>query len=42
MRIAAAAYPLDQLDSWTDYAEKQIAWVREAAHAGADLLVFPE
>ncbi len=42
MKIATAAYPLDRFDTWIDYAEKQIAWVREAAHAGADLLVFPE
>ena len=42
MRIATAAYPLDRFDTWTAYAEKQIGWVREAAHAGADLLVFPE
>ncbi|PWK55587.1 carbon-nitrogen hydrolase family protein [Roseicyclus mahoneyensis] len=42
MKIAAAAYPLDRFDTWIDYAEKQIAWVREAAQAGADLLVFPE
>ena len=42
MRIASAAYPLDQFDAWEDYAAKQIHWVREAANAGADLLVFPE
>jgi predicted amidohydrolase len=42
MKIAAAAYPLDRFDRWSDYAEKQVAWVREAATAGADLLVFPE
>lgn len=42
MKIAAAAYPLDRFDKWLDYAEKQVAWVRQAAHAGADLLVFPE
>lgn len=42
MRIAAAAYPLDRFGTWTDYAQKQIAWVREAALGGADLLVFPE
>lgn len=42
MRIATAAYPLDAPATWAAYAEKQIAWVREAAHAGADLLVFPE
>ena len=42
MRIATAAYPLDQFATWEDYAAKQIHWVREAAGAGADLLVFPE
>lgn len=42
MRIATAAYPLDLLPDWAAYAEKQIAWVREAAGQGADLLVFPE
>ncbi len=42
MRIATAAYPLDPFDAWEDYAAKQIHWVREAAGAGADLLVFPE
>lgn len=42
MRIATAAYPLDPFDRWEDYAAKQIHWVREAAGAGADLLVFPE
>lgn len=42
MKIAAAAYPLDAFEHWSDYAAKQVAWVREAATAGADLLVFPE
>ena len=42
MKIAAAAYPLDRFERWSDYAAKQVAWVREAASAGADLLVFPE
>ncbi|WP_224815449.1 carbon-nitrogen hydrolase family protein [Hasllibacter sp. MH4015] len=42
MKIATAAYPLDQFTEWADYAAKQIHWVREAAQAGADLLVFPE
>jgi predicted amidohydrolase len=42
MRIATAAYPLDTFETWSDYAAKQIHWVREAARAGADLLVFPE
>ncbi|MBY4892720.1 carbon-nitrogen hydrolase family protein [Rhodobacteraceae bacterium N5(2021)] len=42
MKIATAAYPLDLLPDFPAYAEKQIAWVREAAGQGADLLVFPE
>ncbi|MEX3014740.1 carbon-nitrogen hydrolase family protein [Gymnodinialimonas hymeniacidonis] len=42
MRIATAAYSLDPFQKWEDYAAKQIHWVREAAGAGADLLVFPE
>ena len=42
MKIATAAYPLTPLASWNAYAEKQEAWVAEAAGAGADLLVFPE
>jgi predicted amidohydrolase len=42
MKIATAAYPLDQFDAWSDYAQKLEAWVSEAAWQGADLLVFPE
>ena len=42
MKIAAAAYPMDFLDSWSAYEEKLTRWVSEAAGAGADLLVFPE
>jgi len=42
MKIATAAYPLDQFDAWSDYAQKLEAWVSEAAGQGADLLVFPE
>ena len=42
MKVAAAAYPLDILQSWDHYADKQSAWVTEAAGQGADLLVFPE
>ncbi|QFT98933.1 C-N hydrolase family amidase [Roseovarius sp. THAF8] len=42
MKIATAAYPLDEFDSWDAYAEKIEAWVAEAAGRGADLLVFPE
>jgi predicted amidohydrolase len=42
MKVAAAAYPMDFLDSWQAYEEKLTRWVKEAADAGADLLVFPE
>lgn len=42
MKIATAAYPLDWLDSWSQYEDKQARWVAEAAGQGADLLVFPE
>lgn len=40
MKIAAAAYPLDWLDSFDAYREKISRWVADAK--GADLLVFPE
>ena len=42
MKIATAAYPLDPLASWADYAAKLDAWVSEAAGQGAELLLFPE
>ncbi len=42
MKIATAAYPLDALASWTDYACKLGDWVADAAGQGADLAVFPE
>ena len=42
MRIATAAYPLDPLKNWADYAAKLTTWVADAAGRGADLLVFPE
>ena len=42
MKIATAAYPLDQFNAWSDYADKLESWVSEAAGQGADLLVFPE
>lgn len=42
MKIAASAYPVSWCDSFEAYAEKQRAWVSEAASQGADLLVFPE
>lgn len=42
MRIAAAAYPLDFLQSWSQYEDKIAGWVADAASSGAQLLVFPE
>jgi predicted amidohydrolase len=42
LTIAAAAYPLDWLDSFDAYAAKITRWVGDAAARGADLLVFPE
>lgn len=42
MKIATAAYPLDPLTSWADYAAKLEEWIAGAAGQGAELLVFPE
>lgn len=42
LTLAAAAYPLDWLDSFDAYATKIDRWVARAAGRGADLLVFPE
>ena len=42
MKIATAAYPLDPVTSWADYAAKIEDWVARAAGQGAELLVFPE
>jgi predicted amidohydrolase len=42
MKLAAAAYPLDWFDSWSDYHAKLSDWVARGAATGADLLVFPE
>lgn len=42
MKVAAAAYPLNFLDSWAQYEDKISMWVRQAAENGAQLLVFPE
>ncbi|MBP0481287.1 carbon-nitrogen hydrolase family protein [Sagittula salina] len=42
MKIATAAYPMDFLPDWEAYAKKLESWVREAAQAGSQLLVFPE
>lgn len=42
MKIATAAYPLDPVATWSEYAEKLTSWVAGAAGQGAELLVFPE
>lgn len=42
MKIAAAAYPLDQFATWAQVEDKLTRWVAEAAQEGAQLLVFPE
>ena len=42
MKIATAAYPLDPLTNWADYAAKITDWVSDAGQNGARLLVFPE
>jgi predicted amidohydrolase len=42
MKVATAAYPLDFLQSWAQFEDKLATWVRDAAEAGAELLVFPE
>jgi len=42
MLVATAAYPMSALTSWAQYEDKLAAWVRRAAEAGAELLVFPE
>ncbi len=42
MKVATAAYPLDPLKTWEDYATKIESWVAEAAGQGAKLLLFPE
>lgn len=41
-RVAAAAYPLSQLQDWSAYEAKQRKWISEAAEAGAEILIFPE
>ncbi|MBV7378939.1 carbon-nitrogen hydrolase family protein [Maritimibacter dapengensis] len=42
MKIAAATYPINRFDTWSDWEHKARVWVEEAAGEGADLLVFPE
>lgn len=40
--VAAAQYPIDQLESWAAYEAKLSRWVADAARRGARLAVFPE
>lgn len=42
IRAAAAAYPLDFLESWDAYKQKAERWVNKAVKENADILVFPE
>lgn len=42
MKIATAAYPLDELSSWAQYEDKIHSWLGDAAKTGADLAIFPE
>ena len=42
MKVATAAYPLDQHADWSAYSAKVNHWVAEAKANGADLAVFPE
>lgn len=42
MKVATAAYPMDELTSWAQYEDKLHSWVSQASEAGASLAVFPE
>lgn len=42
MKIAAAAYPMDFLESMDAYEKKLTRWVSDAVQHKAELLVFPE
>ena len=42
VRVAAAQYPIERFDTLGAYKAKLARWVAEAAHNGAQLLVFPE
>lgn len=41
-RLAAAAYPIDQVSDWAAYEAKLTDWAASAADAGAALALFPE
>jgi len=40
--VAAAQYPVGELETWEAFVAKLTHWCREAAAGGAQLLVFPE
>lgn len=42
VRVAAAQYPIGQPADFASWQDKAARWVKEAAEAGARLLVFPE
>lgn len=42
LTVAAAQYPLDELESMAAYRAKITRWVEDAVGQGAELLVFPE
>ena len=42
MKIAVAKYPIGEPQNFDDFAEKQSLWLREAATAGANIVVLPE
>ena len=42
LHVATCAYPIEPLERFDDFADKQTRLVAEAARAGAQLLVFPE
>jgi len=42
VRVAAAAYPIEQLDSIDAWRRKIAVWVEGAAKGGAELALFPE
>jgi len=42
MKLAAAQYPIDKIETWRAFEEKLSRWVGDAATQSAQLLVFPE
>ncbi|MFZ5636802.1 MAG: carbon-nitrogen hydrolase family protein [Pseudomonadota bacterium] len=42
MKVAVAKYPIDAPTTFEDFADKQLAWLGEAAATGARIAVLPE